>query len=92
MCSTLLLQRIEENIKNLSPNQLRLANYIEKNYASLAYITITDLALLAGVSETTVVRFVYQLGFSGFPAFKMELRKMIEKLSQPATGNFTGSK
>lgn len=85
MCSTLLLQRIEENIKNLSPKQLRLANYIEKNYASLAYITITDLALLAGVSETTVVRFVYQLGFSGFPAFKMELRKMIEKLSQPAT-------
>jgi len=75
---TPLLDRIGENSKNFSPKQLLLAQYLEKNYKSLAYIKMTELARLANVSETTVVRFVGQLGYKGFPDFLSALRLAIE--------------
>lgn len=81
---TSLLHRIRDNGDKFSPKQLKLAQYIEKNFASLAYVTMTELARMAGVSETTVVRFVYQLGYNGFPEFKTALREAIEQTTQPA--------
>ncbi|MEG1911475.1 MAG: hypothetical protein RR091_03210, partial [Cloacibacillus sp.] len=68
-----MVQRIADKSGILSPKQLQLAMYIEKNYMSLAYITMTELASLADVSETTVVRFVSQLGYNGFPDFMAAL-------------------
>ena len=44
----------------------------------LAYTTLTQLAKLSEVSETTVVRFVSKLGYKGFPEFKDGLRDYIE--------------
>lgn len=79
-----LLQRIASNSDRFSPKQLQLAHFIEKNYASLAYTTMTELAHLAAVSETTVVRFVYQLGYQGFPEFKNALRDTIEQATKPS--------
>lgn len=80
-----LLQRIRGNSDKFSPKQLKLAQYIEKNYKSLAYTTMTALAHLADVSETTVVRFVYQLEYSGFPEFMTALRAAIEQAPAIAT-------
>ena len=70
-----MLRRIAAKSGNLSPKHLNLAQYIEKNYTSLAYVTMTELASLANVSETTVVRFVYNLGYKGFPEFMAALRE-----------------
>lgn len=81
-----LLQRIGRYSDLLTPKQVCLAEYIEKNYPSLAYITMTKLAHLANVSETTVVRLIYALGYSGFPEFKDALRITIEQAAQPANG------
>ena len=78
-----LLQRIGDNGAKFSPKQLKLAQYIEKNYSSLAYTTMTELARLTDVSETTVVRFVYQLGYGGFPEFMAALRATVEQAAQP---------
>ena len=47
---------------------------------------MTKLANLAGVSETTVVRLIYALGFTGFPEFKDALRMTIEQTSQSTIG------
>ena len=69
-----LLQKIAGIVEGLSPKQLILAHYLENNYANLAYTTMTELSRLAGVSETTVVRFVYSLGYKGFPEFMAALR------------------
>jgi len=81
-----LLQRIGKFSGSLTPKQIVLAQYIEKNFMSLAYVTMTELAHLANVSETTVVRFIYQLGYSGFPEFKSALRLAIEQSLQPPAG------
>lgn len=74
-----LLQKIGKYSDSLTPKQIHLAKYIEQNYPSLAYTTMTKLAHLADVSETTVVRLIYALGYSGFPEFKNALRYMIEQ-------------
>ncbi len=76
-----LLQKIGKYSDSLTPKQIRLAKYIEQNYPSLAYITMTKLAHLADVSETTVVRLIYALGYSGFPEFKDALRSAIEQVT-----------
>ncbi len=55
-----------------------LAKYVIDNYLDLAYFTISELAQNAEVSETTVVRFVYALGFDSFAAFMGALRSEIE--------------
>ena len=65
-----LLQRIGKYSDSLTPKQIHLAKYIEQNYPSLAYTTMTKLAHLADVSETTVVRLIYALGYSWFSEFK----------------------
>lgn len=80
-----MLQRIAANSDNLSPKQLKLAQYIEKNYTTLAYVTMTKLALIAGVSETTVVRFVLRLGYKGFPEFMTALRAELSTQQKSAS-------
>lgn len=80
-----MLQRIAANSGSLSPKQLKLAQYIEKNYTALAYVTMTELASRAGVSETTVVRFVSRLGYKGFPEFMTALRAELSTQQKAAS-------
>ena len=85
-----LFQKTAELAKNLSPKQLILARYMESNYTNLAYTTMTELARLAGVSETTVVRFVYSLGYKGFPEFMTALRsELTAKKERPLMKAFS---
>jgi len=77
-----LLQRIGERFEDYSPKQRVLAKYILDSYLDLAYATVSQLAQNAGVSETTVVRFVYSLGFGSFGDFMGELRGEIERDKQ----------
>lgn len=74
-----LLQRIGERFEEFSPKQRILAKYVLDNYIDLAYATVAQLAHCAHVSETTVVRFVYCLGFESFADFMSELRDEIER-------------
>ncbi|MBR0411427.1 MAG: MurR/RpiR family transcriptional regulator [Eubacterium sp.] len=69
-----LLQRIEKKSPDFSKGQRRLAEYIKDNYDIAAYLTASKLGNEAGVSESTVVRFAYQLEYDGYP----ELQKAIQ--------------
>lgn len=69
-----LLQRIEKKSDSFSKGQKRLAEYIKTNYDIAAYLTASKLGKEAGVSESTVVRFAYQLEYDGYP----ELQKAIQ--------------
>ncbi|MCR5335500.1 MAG: MurR/RpiR family transcriptional regulator [Synergistes sp.] len=82
-----MFKRIAAKSGSFSPKLLKLAQYIEKNYTKLAYATMTELASLADVSETTVVRFVYTLGYKGFPEFKSALREELSLNSKRPTMN-----
>ena len=69
-----LFQRIDEKRPGFSKGQRKLASYISENYEIAAYLTASKLGNEAGVSESTVVRFAYQLGYDGYP----ELQKAIQ--------------
>lgn len=84
-----LLHRIASVVGDLSPKQKIVAKYIEENHTSLAYTTMTELSRMAGVSETSVVRFVYRLGYNGFPEFMAALRNdLSEKKETPLMNGF----
>ena len=62
---------------DFSKGQKRIAAYILENYDKAAFMTASRLGLLAGVSESTVVRFASELGYDGYPSMQRALQDMI---------------
>ena len=71
------LERLKEEIPNLSKGQKKIAHYIIENLDEAAFSTAAKLGNATGVSESTVVRFASALGFDGFPEFQAELEKTV---------------
>ena len=72
-----LLRRLTEGAAGFSKNQRALARHVLKNYESVAFSTVSQLAAQSGVSEATVVRFAKALDFSGYPEFQKEVRRLL---------------
>ena len=72
-----LLQCINASYKNMSKGQKQIAQYILENYDKAAFITASKMGSLVGVSESTVVRFAYALGYDGYPALQRSLQELI---------------
>ncbi|MFC4945536.1 MurR/RpiR family transcriptional regulator [Pseudonocardia sp. GCM10023141] len=64
-----------------TPAQRRIAAYLVAHRADAAYLTISELAERAEVSQPSVTRFVALLGFDGYPRFRKHLRT-----AEPAAG------
>ena len=73
-----LLQRIELKSPTFSKGQKRLAEYIMNNYDIAAYLTASNLGKEAGVSESTVVRFAYQLEYEGYPELQNAIQVIVK--------------
>lgn len=73
-----LLEKIEEKMPKLSKGQKKLANFIIQNYDRAVFVTASKLGEIAGVSESTVVRFAMELGFDGYPKLQSELEMLIK--------------
>ncbi|MCL2124393.1 MAG: MurR/RpiR family transcriptional regulator [Oscillospiraceae bacterium] len=71
-----VLSIIESSYKKLSKGQRKIAGYITDNYDKAAFMTASKLARLADVSESTVVRFAADLGYSGYPEMRRALQDM----------------
>ena len=68
-----VLHTIKKNMSGFSRGQKRIAAYILENYDKAAFMTASRLGAVAGVSESTVVRFAAQIGYEGYPAMQKEL-------------------
>lgn len=73
-----LLQRIEAKKKSFSKGQKRLAAYIMEDYGRASMLTAQKLGESAGVSESTVVRFAYQLEYDGYPELQKAIRVLVK--------------
>lgn len=62
----------------LSKGQKLIAEYILKHYDKAAFMTAAKLGISVGVSESTVVRFANELGFSGYPKLQKALQELIK--------------
>ena len=72
-----ILKYIDENYSDFSKGQKQIASYIGEHYDKAAYMTAAKLGREVGVSESTVVRFVIELGFEGYPDFQRSLKELI---------------
>lgn len=72
-----ILHIIENKMEEFSKGQRRIADYILDNYDKAAFMTASRLGSLAGVSESTVVRFAFELGYDGYPNMQKALQEMI---------------
>lgn len=70
-----ILSVIESSLPQMSKGQKSIAQFILTNYERAAYMTAARIGVEADVSESTVVRFATELGFSGFPTFQKKLRE-----------------
>ena len=70
-------QRIKNVYSTLSKGQKKIANVILNDYDKAAYLTAARLANLAGVSESTVVRFADELGFDGYSEFQRAVQELV---------------
>ena len=72
-----ILNSLERGMSGFSKGQKRIAAYILENYDKAAFMTASRLGILAGVSESTVVRFASELGYDGYPSMQRALQDMI---------------
>ena len=73
-----LLVRIDSKMNSLSKGQKLIADFIEQHYDQAAFLTASKLGEYVGVSESTVVRFATELGYSGYPQLQKAMQEMIK--------------
>ena len=72
-----LMNRIETLMPKFSKGQKLIAKYIQTEYGKAAFMTAAKLGETVGVSESTVVRFATELGYSGYPKMQQAMQEMI---------------
>lgn len=75
--NNLLTVRIQENMATFSKGQKLIARYIMEHYDRVAFMTASRLGATVGVSESTVVRFATEIGYTGFPELQQAMQEMI---------------
>lgn len=73
-----LMRTIQIKFPRLSKGQKLIAEYILKHYDKAAFMTAAKLGVSVGVSESTVVRFANELGFTGYPKLQKALQELIK--------------
>jgi len=73
-----LMQRINERLDSMTPKGRILAEFILKEPRNVVFMTTRELSSASKVSESTIVRFVSQLGYEGYGAFIQALRDFLD--------------
>jgi DNA-binding MurR/RpiR family transcriptional regulator len=85
---TSLLVRLRGLRPSLSPAEDRVAEQVLADPRAAAALTISELAVAAHTSETTVLRFCKRLGLPGYPQLRLALA---EESAQPRVSTATTS-
>ncbi|MDF1496193.1 MurR/RpiR family transcriptional regulator [Caproiciproducens sp. CPB-2] len=75
--NNLLAVRIKNRMGDFSKGQKLIAKYIEEHYDKVAFMTASKLGATVGVSESTVVRFATEIGYTGYPELQQAMQEMI---------------
>ncbi len=64
--------------KSLTKSQRRVAHYLINHYEKSVFMNAYEIGREANVSESTVVRFAYALGFDGYPSLRNTLQDILK--------------
>lgn len=88
-----VIKGIVRQLDSLTPKGKILGSYIIQNPRKAVFMTTKELSEACGVSEATVVRFVGQLGYSGYGDFLQALRDFLDSgLTLPDRVDLPGMK
>ena len=73
-----LMIRLQNKRSSLTPKGRILADFVTQNPRQAVFLRTRELAAACGVSEATVIRFVNQLGYHGYPDFIQDLRELLD--------------
>ncbi len=73
-----LIRKIETLPDKLTPKGKLISEYLLENSRKAVFMTARELAEACDISEATVVRFVAQLGYSGYSEMQQALRDYID--------------
>lgn len=73
-----VLSRIEERYQKMSKSHKILADFISEHYDQAVFMTAAALGDKLGISESTVVRFAFGLGYDGYPEFQKGLEDCVK--------------
>ncbi len=72
-----VIAELRKSYDELTLSQKRTAELIVEDPEFVAFATVDKLAARLGVSPSTVVRFAYRLGFSGYPELQQRVRDIV---------------
>lgn len=78
-----ILQKIQSSTNDLTKAQFQVAAYIQDNLVEASFQTLDQIAASIGTSTTTVMRFAFNLGFSGYSELQKELQSYIRNKLTP---------
>lgn len=77
-----ILSRISEMYPGLSKGKKKIARYMLDNKEEAAFLSAAEIAVRSGTSESAVVRFASDLGYSGYKHMQSEFQEVLRnKLS-----------
>ena len=76
---TEIIEKIRTAYPGFSAAKRMVAAYFMNHYESLHYATLAELAEAIGVSDTTIINFCSELGYSGFSGFKRVAREAVHR-------------
>lgn len=71
------LQHISLSIKSLRKSEVKVAQHVLSDPASVMHSSMSDLAAVVGVSEPTIIRFCRAVGCQGFQDLKLKLAQSV---------------
>jgi DNA-binding MurR/RpiR family transcriptional regulator len=76
--------KVTESLSLLTNSKKKVADFVMENMDTLAFATLEDVAAMAGVSTTTVIRFARVLGYSGYSDMQKDIQcEIMEKVGLP---------
>lgn len=76
--SKMLISRVEKAYPTLSKGHKLIADFILAHYDKAAFMTAAKIGEKVGISESTVVRFATEIGYSGYPELQKNLQELIK--------------
>lgn len=73
-----IITRMNETFSKMSKGHKAIATYIFDHYDQAVFMTAAKLGDTVGVSESTVVRFAFTLGYEGYPEFQKTLEEWVK--------------
>jgi DNA-binding MurR/RpiR family transcriptional regulator len=78
-----VISELRRRYDELTNSQKRIAETIVDDPQFVAFATVDKLAMRLGVSPSTIVRFSYRLGMSGYPELQDQVRTLVLRRLRP---------